>query len=105
MSERLRECIHDLAFVAKLKPKTRKIVLKELKDKKYYYALKEIARNTIKKNVDISKVKLNKKDKKNIINIACNKAKSKRKRLIVQSGGWISWIIPLVFTLLKNGLQ
>lgn len=105
MSERLRSCLTDLEFVSKLKPKTRKIVLKELAaiKKDYYLALKEIAKNTVKRNIDISKTKLSKRAKQNILSLAHNKSKKQRKRLLVQSGGWISWIVPLVISLLQNG--
>ena len=98
MSERLRNCLTDLEFISKLKPKTRKIVLKELAaiKKDYYLALKEIAKNTVKRNIDISKTKLSKKAKQNILSLAHNKSKKQRKKLLVK------WWLDILDCALSN---
>src|SRR6266699_241780 len=98
MSQNRQNCLKDFELISKLSVKLRKQVLKELsKDDKYYRALKEIARNTINKNIipsDENKKKL-KKFAEDIIEIS-SKTKDgplKKQKLVVQSGVWIAYII------------
>ena len=69
------------------------------KDPKIYNALRELALNIIEEKITIDKKTKNKLSKhKNTIYGICNRKKlsaKKRKKLVVQSGGWL-WIIPLV---------
>jgi hypothetical protein len=110
MSENLKYCLKDLEFVSKIKcEKTQKSLLMYLsKSPKYYLALKEIALNVIKGNVDIdnkTKKKLS-KHKKNIYSLVLkNKLRSRnRKKLVIQSGGWL-WIIPLITSIIDLALK
>lgn len=104
MSENLRKYFSDLQFVSKIKcKKTKKILLKYLaKNPQIYSALKEIAVNVIKGNVEMdskTKSKL-RKHKKSICELAQSSKKCKnRKKLIVQSGGWL-WILPVISTII-----
>src|SRR5882757_8730376 len=106
MSDNLRQCLSDLNYLTKIKcAKTRKIFLKYLsKNPKIYLAIKEIAFNVIK-----GRPKINMKTKyilhrykKQFCAFADSKkniqAKTKQK-LIVQSGGWIYWLVPIISAL------
>ncbi len=110
MSENLKYCLKDLEYASKIKcEKTRKYLLIYLsKSPKYYLALKEIAINIIKGNVDIdnkTKKKLS-KHKKNIYSLILkNKPYLRdRKKLVIQSGGWL-WIIPLITSIIDLVLK
>ena len=105
MSENLKKHFKDLEFISKIKcDKTKKAMMKyKSKDPKIYLALREIALNVIKGNIDMDKKTKRKlsKHKKNIYNIA-KRGKipvKKRKNLVVQSGGWL-WILPVVSTII-----
>jgi len=94
MSQNLRNCLKDLEFVSKIRcNKAQKNLLKYMsKSPKYYIALREIAINVIKGNVETDKKTKNKlgKNKKATCNLVkSNNCLSKRKKLVVQSGGWL----------------
>ena len=100
MSQNLRNCLKDLEFVSKIKcNKTQKNLLKYMsKSPKYYIALREIAINVIKGNVETDKKTKNRlrKSKKVICDLVKTKnCLAKRKKLVVQSGGWL-WLVPLI---------
>ena len=106
MSKNLKHCIKELQYVSNIKcNKTKQVMLKYISENmKIYLALREIAVNLIKGNINIdnkTKFKL-RKHKNSIINLANKKrlTKSKRKKLIVQSRGWM-WIIPLVTSIIE----
>ena len=105
MSENLRKTIADLEFVSRIKcKKTKTCLLKYFaKNPRYFMALKEITQNIIKGHVpvDNAKKKLLKKHKSKIICLSnCNKTDKNRRKLVVQSGGWL-WIIPIVSALIE----
>jgi hypothetical protein len=105
MSQNLRNCLKDLEFVSKIKDsKTQKNLLKYISNSpKYHMALKEIAVNVIKGNVKTNIKTKNKlrKHKKVISELAKSKnCAAKRKKLVIQSGGWL-WIIPLITSLIE----
>ena len=107
MSENLRDCLKEFEFISKLSTKLRKQVLQELsKDEKYYKALKEISRNIINKNIRPSegdKKKLNRFSEE-IFEIGSTKVHGPRtkRRIVVQSGGWIGYLIPAVITAISG---
>ena len=81
----------------------RKRILSEIADDCLYKALHEIAVNTVKRNVPLSrpaKISL-RKYKLHIQNLA-RKTKNKklRKRLVIQSGGFLPILIPAVASIL-----
>ncbi len=100
MSQNLRNCLKDLEFVSKIRcNKTKKNLLKYMSNSpKYYMALREIALNVIKGNVETDLKTKNKlrKNKKVICDLVKSKnCLAKRKKLVVQSGGWL-WLVPLI---------
>jgi hypothetical protein len=100
MSQNLRNCLKDLEFVSKIKcNKTQKNLLKYMsKSPKYYIALREIAINVIKGNVETDeKTKNRLRKNKNVIYnlVKSDNCSAKRKKLVVQSGGWL-WLLPLI---------
>jgi hypothetical protein len=68
------------------------------KNPKYYLALREIALNVIKGNAQVddkTKRRLS-KHKKSIYELVKSKhSLAKRKKLVIQSGGWL-WLIPSI---------
>ena len=105
MSQNLKNYYRDLEFISKIKCKKTKLALMKYisNDPKVYSALREIALNVIKGNVNIDKKTKNKlsKHKKNIYGI-CKKSKicaKDRKKLVVQTGGWL-WILPIVSSII-----
>lgn len=107
MSAQLRECLAVLDFVASIKvPKLRQQLLKVLKSQpKYYIALREIAYNTVRKNLILSskeKQRL-KKHKRVLVDLAKKqKSAKKKKKLVEQSGGFLPILLPLVASLLSR---
>lgn len=106
MSKNLNYCIEKLKLISKISdPKLRKKVLLNLYDECLYKALHEVAVNTVK-----SKVPLSTKQKKqlikykiNIQKLACpTKIKNKRKRLVLQSGGFLPILIPAIASILTS---
>lgn len=96
MSENLKATYRDLLFVANIKNrKTQKVMLNYIsKQPKYVLALKEITHNIIKGNIHVDdniKKKLQ-RHKRNIYDISTSNVK----KHIVQSGGWLQWILPLI---------
>jgi hypothetical protein len=109
MSENLRNCLKDLEFVSKIKcNKTQKKLLTYMsKNPKYYLALREITLNVIKGNaqIDDKTEKRLSKHKKDILELVKSKnSLAKRKKLVVQSGGWL-WLIPLISSVIDLVLR
>src|SRR5258708_33158774 len=105
MSENLRSVIPVLAFVAKFPSKhTQKRMLKYLsKKEKFRKAIKELAVNLLKGNIKIDLERTKRKVRKHKVNIY-EISKSKNPKYIVQSGGWLQWIIPIASALLEVAL-
>src|SRR5258708_11319180 len=106
MSKNLKNCMQQLQFIAKIKDSDlRKKVLKNVADDCLYSALNEIALNTVNKKVPLSAIdkKSLRKHRVKIQNLACfTKNKKKRKRLVVQSGGILPFIIPTIASILTS---
>lgn len=105
MSQNLRRTIVLLEFVSKIKNK--KLRYQNLQilgsNINVIKALREIAFNIVNKNVDLpihTKRKL--KNHKAVLVALSKKARSKsyRKKLVVQAGGALPFLIPLVLNLL-----
>jgi hypothetical protein len=107
MSKNLIQCMKVFSLVARVKnEKLRKKILKAMTcDDHIYRALHELVNNTIKGTIPLTsaqKAKL-RRQRKFIQSISCKKASSKqRKEVIVQSGGYLSVIYPIVASLLSN---
>jgi hypothetical protein len=106
MSQNLQHCMNKLKVISLIKNETvRKKVLNDLYDNCLYKALNEIATNTVNKKVSLnSKQKQSlKKYKTNIHKLSTfTKSKRKRKNLVVQSGGFLPFIIPAVASILTS---
>lgn len=110
MSCNLKKCINKLLVISKVKNLSlRKKLLKDIScDEKVFAALQEIALNTVHSNVPLEtpvKKKL-RKYKKDILKLT-KKVKSKRKQksLVVQSGGFLPFLIPAVLSVLTSVLS
>ena len=105
MSTNLKKYFRDLEFVSKIKCKKTKLALMKYlaNDPKMYTAVREVALNVIKGNVELDKKTKSKlsKHKKNIYGLCNNKriCAKNRKKLVVQSGGWL-WILPVVSSII-----
>src|SRR5882757_6205219 len=97
MSHNLEKHFRDLEFISKVKcDKTKKALMKYLaNDPKVYKAIREIALNVIKENIPIDQ------QTKNNYDICKNSrvCSKDRKKLVVQSGGWL-WLLPVVSTII-----
>ena len=106
MTNNLNNCIEKLLIISKIKdPNLRKKVLVEVSDDCLYKALKEIAINTVGNKVPLTKVIKNqlKKYRKNIIDLSKNtQNKIKRKKLVVQSGGFLPILIPAIASIITT---
>ena len=106
ISSSLRKSMPLLKGISTLNEAKRKKVLSDIgQDPTIYHALREIAHNTIKGNVKLNnnqKLKLkrhNKTLKALCVNCKCAK---KRKKLVVQSGGFLPLLIPAVAGLISS---
>jgi len=107
MSSNLKTCLSQLEFIASIKDsKLRGKILDHIrKNKNIYKALREIAVNTVN-----GKIKLKPKDKLKlrsyksaIIKLTKKKNSSaSRRKLIIQSGGFLPVLIPLVTAILSE---
>ena len=98
MSKHLLSCFKDLELISKYNEKDRQKLLKILsKNPKYYLGLKEIAVNLIKGNINLEpKVKRKLlKQRKVIRKFTKKNNKIQRKKIVIQSGGWL-WILPII---------
>jgi hypothetical protein len=106
MSKNLIKCFEKLELISKIKnSETRKKVIGELFDDCLYKALNEISINTVSGKVPLNKKQksLLRKHKLVIKKLSCNiKNKSKRKKLVVQSGGIWPVLIPAVASVITT---
>ena len=105
MTDNLRKCMDKLIFLNSIKDdKLRKSVLLTISDDCLFNSLQEIAKNyhsIIKPKLSIKNKKLMKgKNEKNIFSYINKskkfKTKISKKKLMLQSGGWLPIIIPTV---------
>ena len=107
MSMNLRECLNILKAIAKIKnARIRKEVLKNFEGEECIYnAIREIALNTRNGNIKMTQAQRKKLlPHKKFIKGCSEKAKtkSKRKRLVVQSGGFLPYLIPIALSLIST---
>lgn len=105
MSQNLQNCINELQLVAKMKSRAaQKKLLKQLaKENCFYNAIKEIAVNVADSNIPLN-ADLKKKIRKHrhIIRELAKRSKRKNIKAVIQSGGALSLLIPLVTALLST---
>lgn len=106
MSRRLQKCLPEIEKILSIKNKNKqKLELRKLSRKEcFYLTIKEIARNIIKGNIDMSPSdkKMLRRYKSKIENIACNQNKRKRTQSVIQSGGWLSIALPILIPLITD---
>jgi len=107
MSANLKHCFETLKVIAKIKNhKLRKAILREFRnDECLYRALKEIAVNTVNRNIKLTPLQIRKlRTSKKIIKQLSLKAKDRKKkrRLVVQSGGFLPILIPAVISIISE---
>jgi hypothetical protein len=105
MSEDLRKTLRQLELISLIKrPQVRKAVLTDISCQDCYYkALREILLNTIKGNVPLSEVQKRKlrRYKSQIRAIICPKKSKKLKaKAVIQSGGWLPILLPVITSVL-----
>ena len=106
MSDNLQKKLYIFSVISKIRnKKLRTSVLNEfIKDKDFYGALNEIAVNTLKGNI-----KFNPKQKRQLsrcrktLMMLANKNKRNKKKIASKlSGGFWSFLIPIVFELFRK---
>lgn len=110
MSLNLRRCLPHFKAIANIKDDViRKKVLKDVcHEKCFQKALREIAKNTVKRNVPLPpKARRKLKNKEKIIRNLAKKYRSEasRKKVFVQSGGVLPYLIPAVIAVLSQMLR
>lgn len=105
MSETLQKSIKLLEVISAVKKKSlREQILKDLsKNDELFDAISEISKNTVTGRLKLTEKQKSvlKKYKKVLIEMAMKpKGKRKRKKLIVQTGGFLPILIPTIATLL-----
>lgn len=107
MSTNLQNCLPHLQLIAGVKNNNlRTQLLKDIcHENCYLKAVREIAKNTIKKNIPLTPVmKKQLRTKEKIIrNLARKyKKKSSQQRVFVQSGGVLPFLIPAVISVVSE---
>ena len=106
MSKNLINCFEKLVLISKIKNiETRKKLITEIFDDCLYKAINEISINTVSGKVPLNKKQksLLRKHKLILKKLSCGiKSKSKRKKLVVQSGGIWPILIPAVASVLTT---
>jgi hypothetical protein len=111
MSKEVEKCLKHFKIIRNLPPISIKKALSNLLcNSCYLKTIKEIAKNIVNKNIKPVDTNVLKKHWKNIVDITNidkkRKSKKFKKKLYMQSGGWLWSVIPVVlslFDLIKNG--
>ena len=109
MSSLLRNYYKQLEFIAKIKNKrVRDGILRQMSDDdKFFNVIREIVENTVKKNIPMKKKekRLLKKHKRILLQFIKPSIPSKhKKRLVVQSGGFLPILFPILASFLGSKL-
>ena len=96
-TKHIQEKLPDINFLSKCNPKLRKYVL-EHADKKLIFVLNECMVNFLKGNIKLDEKKFQKlKKHKNSIRLLVNSnCLKKKKKLFVQKGGFLPFVLPFV---------
>ena len=110
MSDNLKKCMKELEVAMRYRDKpTRNAKLKYLSNKICIYdALREIAMNIVNKNIPLNRKHINRLNQhtKTIKALKCGtKSKHLRKKLVLQSGGFLPWLLPLVATAITTAID
>jgi hypothetical protein len=110
-SQNLRKCLRKLELIVSVRDiKLRQKLLEDVScNNAIFKAIKEILLNTVNSNVPLSKTQKNKlkKYEKIMRKLACCKYgnKGSKKKLVMQSGGFLPILIPSVIALLTGLLN
>lgn len=102
MSKNLKNCFEQFKFIAKIKDKSlQKKLLKDIANDNTFRALKEIAINYNSGNIKSDK-KIKKYSK--FLKKFAKKSNSKlnKRKLVIQSGGFLQLALPVIATLLSE---
>ena len=107
MSKNLRKCMRTMHhFCDSNSPKIKKTILKEMSENPCYFdAIHEIINNIYLKNLKIPPSRRTKMKRflKFFDDIHRQpKSKAKRRKLVIQSGGFIQFILPILATLVTE---
>ena len=107
MSENLKKCMNELKQAMSQKTlKSRKEVLKYLANRDCIYkAMREISINILNSNIPLDKKVLKKLNRhtKTIKALKCGtKSKRRRRELVIQSGGYLPFILPILATVISK---
>ena len=104
MSKRLRKHAALLRTLAKAKSKTRQKLLKEHCDEDFICCMTECARNLLKGNVPLNPAQMKKLSTKRrmIRELALKKTSLKKKRKLIQSGGFIGALLGPIVSVLSS---
>lgn len=107
MSEFLKQVIHFLEVVSKIKKKKdRELIMKALaEDKKVRHMMKEISINLLKEQLPITKKQVIqlRKFKNTFIGLATRgNSKKKKVQLIKQTGGSLPFLVPILSALVSS---
>ena len=106
MSKNLRKCMKTMHLLCSTQnKKLRKSIIQEMaKHQCFFEAIYEIVNNIHLKNIKLKNLKsLDKKRLKKFLPLlrkihSCPKNKSIRKKLVVQTGGWLPIVLPVLTT-------
>lgn len=103
MSERMRQYLPTLRRIHRLGEGAKKKLIKDC-DKKLIDCFCECSKNILKGNVPLKRNQLKRlrREKKNLRTLALKKTSLKKKRKILQKGGFIGAILPPVLTVLSS---
>lgn len=107
ISSELKECISTLTIASKIrnvKLREKFLIDQFKKNSDLFKAIKEIALNLIQENIPLTDTQKRslKKHKHQIVDIVKDKAKTRRKKHIAQSGGYLPILIPTVISLISE---
>jgi hypothetical protein len=101
MSQRVKNYLPTLRRIHRLNEKTRREYVKKC-DKGFLDCLSECALNIIKGNVPLNErqMKTLRREKNNLRQLSMKKTSLKKKRRIVQKGGFLGALIPPILSVL-----
>ena len=99
----IKEKFHELTFLGKCNPKIRRFILQN-SDKKLIKAIRECLHNFLKGNIKVTpdEMKKLKKYKNSIRLLAGENCFKKNKQILVQSGGFLPFIIPVAIEVISS---
>jgi len=103
MSERMRRYLPVLKRIKRLGDKARREFVRRC-DREFLDCVSECAKNIIKGNVPLNNRQMNRlrRDRKDVRALAVKKTSLKRKRQILQRGGFLTALIPPVLSVLAS---